>query len=184
MKLQNWMAPMERTRNGLENAGHEMDDVTFLSHIMASLPQEEYQATILILKLKLRVDDLMIEEAETLMDDMYEAVKEVQGWTEDGDELALFVGKPQFKKTFKGKCGYCGKYGHKGADCHERKAHLEYKKNKQGKFKPNQNRKPIWKLSNQKGKKKFDISKVKCFYCKQYGHFAKDCPKKRSSKYE
>ena len=35
---------------------------------MASLPQEEYQATILTLKVKLRDDDLTIEEAETLLD--------------------------------------------------------------------------------------------------------------------
>ena len=118
---------------------------------MASLPQEEYQATILALKAKLRNDDLTIDQAETLLDDKYEAMQEVQGWTEEGDELALLVGKTHYKKTFKGQCGYCGKYGHKAADCHERKANLENKKNKtqvthrgQGKFKHNQNKKPIW----------------------------------------
>ena len=31
-----------------------MDDETFLTYAMASLPQEEYQATILTLKAKLR----------------------------------------------------------------------------------------------------------------------------------
>ena len=40
------MAYMERKRNELENASHEMDDETFLTHGMASLPQEEYQATL------------------------------------------------------------------------------------------------------------------------------------------
>ena len=83
------------------------------------------QATIFTLKAKLRRDDLMVEEAEILLDDEYEAMKEVQGWTEDGDELALLVGKPHFKKIIKGQCRYCGKYGHKVADCHERKANLE-----------------------------------------------------------
>ena len=52
MKTQDWMAHMERKRNELENACHEMDDETFLTHIMASLPQEEYQATILTLEAK------------------------------------------------------------------------------------------------------------------------------------
>ena len=60
----------------------------------------------LTLKAELREDDLTIEEAETLLDDKY--IKEVQGWNEDGDELVLLVGKPHFKKTFKGQCGYCG----------------------------------------------------------------------------
>ena len=32
MKPQDWMAHMERKRNKLENAGHEMDDETFLTH--------------------------------------------------------------------------------------------------------------------------------------------------------
>ena len=41
-----------------------MDDETFMTNVMASLPQKEYQATILTLKAKLRDDDLTIEEAE------------------------------------------------------------------------------------------------------------------------
>ena len=60
------MANMERNRNELENAGHEMDDETYLTHVMASLHQEDYQATILTLKAKLREDDLMIEDSETI----------------------------------------------------------------------------------------------------------------------
>ena len=81
------------------------------------------------------------EEAETLLDDKYKAMKEVYSWTEEGDELALLVGKQHYKKTFKGQCGYCGKYGHKVIDCHERKANLENKKMEKDKFKPNQNKK-------------------------------------------
>ena len=65
------------------------------------------------------------------------------------------------------------------SDCHERKANLENKKVGQGKFKPNRNRKPIWKQSHQKEKKQFDISKVKCSNCNQYGHFARDCRNKK-----
>ena len=120
---------MEKKRNELENAGHEMDDDTFLTHVMASLTQKEYQATILTLKAKLRDDDLTIDEAETLLDDNYEVMKEVKGWTAEGDELALLVGKPHYKETFMGQCWYCGKYGHKAADCHERKPYLENNNN-------------------------------------------------------
>ena len=80
MKPQDWMACMERKRNELENIGHKKDDETFLTYVMASLPQEEYKETILTLKAELRDDDLIIEEAETLLDNKYEALKEVQGW--------------------------------------------------------------------------------------------------------
>ena len=62
---------MEKKRNELENAGCEMDDGTFLTHVMASLPQEVYKAMILTLKEKLRDDDITIEEAVTLLDDKY-----------------------------------------------------------------------------------------------------------------
>ena len=37
MQLQDWMAHMERKRTELENAGHVMDDETFLTHVMTSL---------------------------------------------------------------------------------------------------------------------------------------------------
>ena len=155
IKPQDWMAHMERKRNELENAGHETVDETFLTHVMASLPQEGHQTTILTLKAKLREDDLTIQGAETSLNDKYEAMKEVQGWTEDGDELVLLVSKAHFKKIFKEQCRYCCKYGHKAADCHERKTNLENKKTGQGKFKSNQSRKPIWKQGNQKRKMQF-----------------------------
>ena len=73
MKSQDWMAHMERKRNEQKNAGHEMDGETSLTHVMASLPQEEYQDTIHTLKAKLREDDPTIEEAGTLLDDKYKA---------------------------------------------------------------------------------------------------------------
>ena len=49
MKHQDWLAHMEKKRNKLKNAGHKMDNETFLTHGMASVAQEEYQATILTL---------------------------------------------------------------------------------------------------------------------------------------
>ena len=39
-----------------------MNDETFLTHVMPSLPQDEYQATILTLKAKLKDDELIVEE--------------------------------------------------------------------------------------------------------------------------
>ena len=48
----------------LINAGHYMNNKTFLTYVLMSLPQEEYQAMILVLKHKLRKGTLTIEEAE------------------------------------------------------------------------------------------------------------------------
>ena len=56
-----------------------MEAETYFTHVMASLPQEEYKTTILTLKAKLGEDDLMIQEAANLLDDKYEAMKEVPG---------------------------------------------------------------------------------------------------------
>ena len=134
-----------------------MDDETFLTSVMASLPQEQYQSTILTLKPRLREETLSIEEAEKVLDDKYEAMKEINGWAEEGDELALLIGKPHFKKTFKGQCGYCAKYGHKAVDCHERKATQDNNKahiasQEKGRFKPNKNKKPFWQQGDQEEK--------------------------------
>ena len=102
-----------------------------------SLPQEEYQTMILVLKDKLRKVTLAIEEEENSLDDKFEAMKDISGWNEEGEEHALVVQKPQFKKIFKGKCGHCGKYGDKAAECYERKTHQE-KKNIGGVFQPSE----------------------------------------------
>ena len=50
---------------------------------------------------KLRKGTLTIEEAENSLDDKFEAMTDINGWNEEGEENALVVQKPQFKKTFK-----------------------------------------------------------------------------------
>ena len=96
-----------------------MDDETFLTYLMASLPQEEYQATILTLEANSGKTLSPLKKLKPCWMTKYEAMKEINGWTDEGDELALFVGKLHLKKTFKEQCGYCGKYGHEAFDCLE-----------------------------------------------------------------
>ena len=38
-----WLAFMEKKRNELANTGHIMDDETFITHLLNSLPQAEYK---------------------------------------------------------------------------------------------------------------------------------------------
>ena len=48
------LAFMEKKRTELLNTGHKMDDETFITHLLNSLPQVEYEGAILIIKDKLR----------------------------------------------------------------------------------------------------------------------------------
>ena len=49
-----WLAFMEKKRNELANTGHIMDDETFITHLLNSLPQAEYEGVILVIKERLR----------------------------------------------------------------------------------------------------------------------------------
>ena len=49
-----WLAFMEKKTNELANTGHIMDDETFITHLLNSLPQAEYEGAILVIKERLR----------------------------------------------------------------------------------------------------------------------------------
>ena len=52
IKPKGWLAHIEKKKNELANAGHIMDDETFLTYALTSLPQEEYQSMSLVLNQK------------------------------------------------------------------------------------------------------------------------------------
>ena len=51
---------------------------------------------------------------------------DINGWNEERGRTCIGCLKTKVKKTFKGKCGYCGKYHHKAADCYKRKTNQKY----------------------------------------------------------
>ena len=170
-----WITFIEKKQAELMNTGHIMDDEMFIIHLLISLPQIEYEGAIHVIKDKLRKGPVEIPEIEQVLGDKYQAMKHAKDWEEDEDDYALFVNpsnKKGHKKAFKGRCGYCGEFGHKAADCPNKKSN----QNKGQKSKTQQKKKQHGK-GDSKGKGHIDMSKIKCFNCGEYGHFACDYPK-------
>ena len=132
------------------NTGHIMDDETFITHLLNSLPQTVYEGAILIIKDKLRKGTVEITEIEPILEDKFQAMKQAKGWEEEEDDYALFAStsnKKGPKKAFKGHCGYCGEFGHKAVDCPNKKSNQN-----KGQKPKNQQKKKLWGKGDSKGK--------------------------------
>ena len=75
-----------------------MDDEMFITHLLNSLPQTEYEGAILLIKDKLRKETVEIPEIEQVLEDKYLAMKHAKGWEEEEDDYALFA-SPSNKKS-------------------------------------------------------------------------------------
>ena len=102
-----------------------MSDETFITHLLNSLPQTVYEGAILIIKDKLGKGTIEIPEIEQVLEEKFQAIRQANGRDEEEDEYALFASPPSKKgpkKAFTGCCGYCGEFGHKAADCPNKKS--------------------------------------------------------------
>ena len=140
--------------------------------MLNSLPLIEYEGAILVIKEKLSKEKVDLPEIEKILDDRYQSMNNVKGWDDKEDDYALFTNhtsKKKYKKQFKGRCAYCGEYGHKAVDCPNKKA-IRIKVSN-GYKKMNSTKRKY------KGNGHKDMPKIKCYNCGEYGHYAHDCPK-------
>ena len=86
-----WLAFMEKKRTELLNTGHIMDDEMFITHLLNSLSQVEYEGAILVIKEKIRRERVDLPEIEQILEDKYQSMKHVKGWDDEEDDYALFM---------------------------------------------------------------------------------------------
>ena len=123
-----------------------MNDEMFITHLLNSLPQVEYEGAILVIKDKLRKEEVDLQEIEQILEDKYQSMNHVKSWDEEEHNYALFTrnsNKKKYKKQFKGRCAYCGENGQKAADCPNKKSN----QNKGFKGNPNRKRSTVLKES-------------------------------------
>ena len=70
-----WLAFLERKRSELVNTEHKMDDETFNTHLLNSLPQAEYVGAILAIEERLRRGSCNLPEIEQVQEGKYQSVE-------------------------------------------------------------------------------------------------------------
>ena len=78
-----------------------------------------------MIKDKLRKGDVELPEIEQILEDKYQAMKHVKGWDEEEHNYSHFTSQSNKKNpkiAFKGRCCYCGEFGHKAVDCPNKKS--------------------------------------------------------------
>ena len=96
-----WLAFLEKKCTEFANTGYKMDDEMFITHLLNSIPQSEYEGAILVIKEKLRKGDVELPEIEHILEDKYQAMKHVKGWDEEEDDYDLFTSQSNKKSPRK-----------------------------------------------------------------------------------
>ena len=81
------------------NTGHITDDETFITYLLNSMPQSEYEGAILVIKDKLRKGPVDLLDIEQVLEDKYQAMKHAKSWEEEEDDYALFASPSSKKKA-------------------------------------------------------------------------------------
>ena len=70
----------------------------FITHLLNSLPQVEFEGAILVIKEKLRKDKVDLPEIEQILEDKHQSMKNAKGWDDEKDNYALFTSHTNKRK--------------------------------------------------------------------------------------
>jgi gag-polypeptide of LTR copia-type len=153
---------LEDLRFRMAEMQSSMTDDQFLRHVLNGLDKEyEHQVNLIERRVDASSNPLTIEE---MRDELCLRFERLSHKTVDGDlgqeeEQALYTGH-----QLKGKCYYCGKIGHKGANCRDNNKN-------QGNGGRGARRGP----NNYRTPNQGNRLNGNCNYCHKYGHKAGDC---------
>ena len=129
-------------------------------HVKSNLPSSIYSE--LIVAVRKDFKDMLWKDFKTEVRQHWRQWKRIEGkeskeniMMTNHDSGSKKFRKPWKNKQFKGRCRSCGKYGHKAADCPDKRERQETSEKK--------------------------MRNVKCYKCGNYGHYANKCPNNKKN---
>ena len=171
-----WFAELEKIRLQLKlDFKYIIDDEKMISQIIYNIHPLQYRTTIALIKRDINKGvKITLQDVE---DDLRQIYGSIRTPNQPKKEESVLVGKPGFKKQFKGICRICGGR-HKAADCWELDKN---KANRSPKFKPTmfRNKKEFKSPQGETANIGAPYSGPPCSYCKMSNHPVERCFKKR-----
>ena len=149
----NFITYLEDIRSRLADAGIKMDDEHFILQVLNTVTTG-YATEVRLIEEKLdKSETVTIDDLKDRLSLEYERVlkwkKHEEEDEDESDKSDEENEKAFFSTQFKGRCNYCGKYGHNASRCRQRMRDMDNQDN-----------------NNQKNGK----SNKTCNYCGKYGH--------------
>ncbi len=139
-----WFMEMDHLRKQLQAMGSKVQDEDYVAHVLTNLTAE-YSELVTVLEEDL--EGLTIQKLRERVRSFYRRKKKSEGSAEDNNQALIHI--------FKGRCNNCGKYGHKGANCSQKRI---------------------------AGGKRVSKKEPTCHFCNKPGHIKKNCFKLKNQK--